>query len=71
MTLKNRKQNKINPNCLLHTMVMGVWLTKIQVKPLLQMPGSDAFYFRVMSMLYVKDKNTNKKEQQQKKKSVV
>lgn len=45
------KQNE--PNCLLHTMVKGVWVTKIQAYSLLQMFGSDACYFRVMSMLTI------------------
>lgn len=66
MTWKNHKPNKINPNCLLYTMVMGVWVMKIQVNPLLQMPGNDVFYFRVMSMLYIRDKKTNTKEKQKK-----
>lgn len=47
-------------------MVMGVWVMKIQVNPLLQMPGNDVFYFRVMSMLYIRDKKTNTKEKQKK-----
>lgn len=53
------KQNE--PNCLLHTMVTGIWVTKIQAYSLLQMFGSDACYFRVMSMLYIK-KETKKYE---------
>lgn len=45
-------------------MVVGVQVKKIQTKPLLQMPGSNAFYFRVMSMLKTKiqtQKKNNKK----------
>lgn len=62
MTWKNCKTNKINPNCLLYTLVTSVWVMKIQVNPLLQMPGNDGFYFRVMSMLYIKDKDKKTKK---------
>lgn len=42
-------------------MVVIVWVMKIHVNPLLQMPGNDASYFMVMSILFIKDKMTKNK----------
>lgn len=66
MTWKNQKPSKINPNCLLSATVTNVWVMKIQPDSLLQMSVNDAFYFRVMSMLYIEEgkKKPNTKEQQ-------
>lgn len=62
MTWKNHKPNKMNWNCLLYTVVTGVSVMKIQANPLVQISGSDDFYFRVMSMLHIKDKKKKTKQ---------
>lgn len=74
MTQKNDKTNKINQNCLLYTMVTGVWVRK----------SKRILFFRCVAMMFfisgscqcyiLKTKTktqTNIEEQQQKKKSVL